>query len=37
MKGDPLAGGGISNISRDIGIVSHGAWCQTPEGAIIFL
>jgi hypothetical protein len=37
IKGDPTAGGGISNVSRDIGIVSHGAWCQTPEGAIIFL
>jgi hypothetical protein len=37
MKGDPLAGGSISNISRDIGMVSHGAFCQTPEGAVIFL
>lgn len=37
IKGDPLAGGSLVNISHDIGIVSHGAYCLTPEGAIIFL
>lgn len=37
LRGDPRAGGTMNLVSDEIGMVSHGAWCQTPEGAIIFL
>lgn len=37
MRNDPTSGGSLNNLSPEIGIVSHGAWCQTPEGAIVFL
>jgi hypothetical protein len=38
LRGDPKsAGGHIDNLSEEVGIVSHGAWCRTPENAIVFL
>lgn len=37
LRNDPASGGSMNNLSPKIGIVSHGAWCETPEGAIVFL
>lgn len=37
LRSDPRDGGQIDNMSREIGIVSHGAWCMTPENIVIFL
>jgi hypothetical protein len=37
LRGDPLGGGHLDVISKEIGMVSHGAWCTTPEGAVVFL
>lgn len=37
LRNDPRSGGSMNNLSPDIGIVSHGAWCTTPEGAVVFL
>jgi len=37
VRGDPAYGGQIDNLSHDVGIVSRGALCRTPEGATVFL
>jgi hypothetical protein len=37
LRNDPASGGSLNMIDADIGIVSHGAWCYTPGGAIVFL
>jgi hypothetical protein len=37
LQNDPRSGGSIKKISDKVGIVSHGAWCTTPEDAIVFL
>lgn len=34
LRGNPLLGGVLSNISRDIGIVDIAAWCRTPDGRL---
>jgi hypothetical protein len=37
MRGDPAAGGELSNLSYDIGVVDKRAWCKSPEGYLYFL
>lgn len=37
MRGDPVQGGTIDNISRAIGIIDKQAWCRTNTGWIYFL
>jgi hypothetical protein len=37
LKGDPGAGGVMSNLSRTVGIVGQNAWCITPTGEMVFL
>lgn len=37
MRGDPLAGGSLDNLSRNVGVVSRGAWCRGPSNEFIFL
>lgn len=36
LSGDPVAGGTLRNISREVGIIAAGAWCKT-ENTIFFL
>jgi hypothetical protein len=36
LKGDPAAGGTLSNISRNVGVVADKAWCKAGD-AIFFL
>lgn len=37
MRGSPLEGGVIDNLSRRIGVVGRNAWCHGPGGDIYFL
>ncbi len=37
MRGDPAADGELDNLSNEIGVVGQNAWCNTPEGGIVFL
>lgn len=37
LRGDPLYGGRLENLSRTIGVVGKFAWCHGPEGQIVFL
>lgn len=37
MRGDPAYGGGIENLSWNIGIVDAKAYCMGPNGEIVFL
>lgn len=37
VRGDPAQGGHIDNISQEIGILSQGGWCFTPNGELVFL
>ena len=37
LRGDPAYDGQIDNVSRDVGIVSKGAWCKGPAGEVYFL
>ncbi len=37
LVGDPMQGGVLDNISRQIGIGSRTAFCRTPDGGIVFL
>lgn len=37
LRGDPLTGGVIDNVSRSIGCVHRTAWCHGPQGEIYFL
>lgn len=34
LRGDPAAGGQISNLSDHIGIISRGAWCRSDFGLL---
>lgn len=36
VRGDPAAGGGLSNLSRNVGIVSSAAWAKVDE-SVVFL
>jgi hypothetical protein len=37
LRGDPMIGGQMDNVSRTVGIISPGAWCRTPDGTLIIL
>ena len=37
ITGDPANGGSLVNLSHSIGIVGQKAWCQAPDGSLIFL
>jgi hypothetical protein len=37
LRGDPGAGGVMSNLSYKTGIISSGAWCAGPEGQVVFM
>jgi len=37
MRGDPAAGGTLTNLSYAIGVVDKFAWCHGPSGEIVFL
>lgn len=37
LRNDPASGGSMNMLDASIGIVSHGAWCYAPGGAIVFL
>jgi hypothetical protein len=36
VRGDPAAGGGLKNLSRNVGIVSSAAWCKV-DNTVVFL
>jgi hypothetical protein len=37
LTGDPAYGGQITALSRDIGVLGPGAWCNLPDGSIVLL
>lgn len=37
MRGDPAFGGGMDNLSREIGVVDRNAWCRGPNGEVYVL
>ena len=37
LNGDPAYGGTITALSREIGVLGSGAWCQMPDGSTIIL
>jgi len=37
MRGDPVLGGTLNNISRSVGVAGPRAWCHTPNGGLVFL
>ncbi len=37
LRGDPVYGGQIDNLSRTVGVISGDAWTTTPDGMIVFL
>lgn len=37
MRGDPMVGGVLELISRKVGVLYRGAWCQDPQGKVYFL
>jgi hypothetical protein len=37
LRGDPLAGGSLDDLSFHTGCVSSGAWCYDPEGYLFIL
>ncbi len=37
LRGDPATNGEIQNLSRTIGVVGPKAWCNGPNGEVIFL
>jgi len=37
LRGDPSFGGQLDNISRSIGVVGKRAWCNLPDGHIVFM
>jgi hypothetical protein len=37
LRGDPSFGGQLDNVSRSIGIVGKRAWCNLPDGHIVFM
>lgn len=37
LLGDPAAGGRISNIAQNIGIIGTDAWCYGPNREVVFL
>jgi hypothetical protein len=37
IRGDPAYGGSIDCLSRNIGIISAGAWCHGPDSSMLFL
>ena len=36
LRGDPV-GGTMTNLSYEVGMVDFRAWCQLPDGALIFM
>jgi hypothetical protein len=37
LRNDPASGGTMNMLDAMVGIVSHGAWCYVPGGAVVFL
>lgn len=37
MRGDPVYGGLIHNLSHNVGIIDRAAWCWGPSGELLFL
>ena len=37
LRGDPLFGGQIDNLSETVGILDGNAWCRVSDGSICFL
>ena len=37
LTSDPAYGGTISALSRDVGVLGPNAWCNLPDGSIVFL
>jgi hypothetical protein len=37
LTGDPAYGGTITALSREIGVLGPGAWCNLPDGSLIVL
>jgi hypothetical protein len=37
LRGEPLIGGSLDNLSQTLGIVGPNAWCRSPSGVLFFL
>jgi hypothetical protein len=37
LTGDPAYGGTITALSREIGVLGPGAWCNLPDGSMVIL
>jgi len=37
LTGDPGYGGQITSLSREVGVLGSGAWCNLPDGSMVIL
>jgi hypothetical protein len=37
LTGDPAYGGQITALSREVGVLGPGAWCNLPDGSLVIL